>query len=95
MRYGTLRHHLRDFPAVGMDIFVRKASWPDQELQPARSLALSAGLGATQAVALGDNTDQVAVIIDDGQSADPVVEHQFHHFGNRGVGSVLTRRFVS
>ena len=87
MVMGALRHHLRDFPAVGVDIFFRKASWPDQELRPARSPALSAGLGAPQAVALGDNTHQVASIVNDGQSTDPVVEHQFHHFGNRSVRS--------
>src|SRR6185295_18400318 len=38
--YRTLRHHLRDLPAVRMDIFIRQAPWPNQELQPARPFAL-------------------------------------------------------
>src|SRR6516162_2565249 len=61
-RYWRLRHHFRDFSAVGMDIFGGETTWPNHKLQPARPFALGAGLRATQAVALGDDTDEVAAI---------------------------------
>jgi hypothetical protein len=81
------RHHIQDLAAMRVDIFVRELIRSHQEFNPAAPPRLGVRLDATQAIALGDDTDKVSFAVDDRQAADPVLEHQPRHIRDRGFGS--------
>ena len=70
------RHDLFDFSARRMHVVLRQLAGTDNELEPFRAAALGAELAAAQKVALGHDADQLAVLVENRQAADPVLQHQ-------------------
>jgi hypothetical protein len=80
-------HHLVHLPTAGVNIFAGELARTNEEFDPARPLALRAGLSPAQEVALCDNADQRAGAIDHRQAADLVLQHQSHRLQNGAVRS--------
>jgi hypothetical protein len=70
------RHDLFDLAARRVHIVLRQLAGTDNELDPLRPAALRAELAAAQKVALGHDADEFAVLVEDRQAADPVLQHQ-------------------
>src|SRR3954451_19279611 len=64
-----LRHDLLHLSATRVDVFVSEPAGTDQKLQPAGALTTSAKLAATEEIAFGDDSHQIAAGLDDREAA--------------------------
>src|SRR5215469_1380538 len=68
-------HHVADASTAGTTVFIGQPARPDEKLDPSRPPTLRADLGSAQKVALGDDADNIPRVVDNGQAADPVLQH--------------------
>ena len=71
-----LGHDLADLAAMRVNEVLGGAAGTEQEFEPAAALALRADFAAADEVALGDNADRLARLVQHGQPADVMLQHQ-------------------
>jgi hypothetical protein len=79
------RHHFVYSAGVRLYVVLGEHSRPEKEFDPARALALGAGLGAAQKITFSDDARHSPVLVDHRQAADPMLQHQPQRFEDRGV----------
>src|SRR6516225_11950457 len=78
-------HYVRYFPGVCLDVFGCKRVISDQAQEPPRVPSLCARFGAMQQIALADNTNELALIIDNGNGANLMLQERLRNlFYRRG-----------
>jgi hypothetical protein len=65
-------------------------AWSKDEFEPFRATPLCAKFTAPQKIALGNDTNELAFLADDGQTADLMLQHQ-----TRGIDDSLVRANVN
>src|SRR5262249_18542276 len=80
------RHDIFDFLARCLHVFLGELAWSKDEFEPFRAAPLGAKFTTPQKIALGNDTDEPAFFVDDGQAADSMLEHQ-----TRGIDDRLVR----
>jgi hypothetical protein len=68
-------------------VFLGEFAWPKDEFEPFRAASLRTKFTAPQKIALGNNPDELAFLVNDGQAADLMLEHQTRSVDDCLVGA--------
>ena len=85
-RLWIRRHDIFNFFARCLHVFLSELAWPKDEFEPFRAAPLRTKFTAPQKIALGNDTNELAFLVDDGQAADLMPQHQ-----TRSVDDSLVR----
>jgi hypothetical protein len=80
------RHDIFNFFGRRLDVFLGELAWPKEEFEPFRAAPLRTKFTAAEKIALGNDANELAFLVDNGQAADSVMEHK-----TGGVDNSLVR----
>jgi hypothetical protein len=59
-----------------LHVFLGELAWPKEEFEPFRAAPLRTKFTAAEKIALGNDANELALLVDNGQAADLVMEHK-------------------